>query len=130
MILVFTRETQSIGRLVGTTSPNHQGRIDLNAWFCPRCGRIFATTHFHLEQSDIARLGYSPTAEYHIVTRGCGDRLFDLTQPHPTFWNCANRDLLDYALMEHFDDTKLSACISTRTDPIQPDLFGGPPADP
>lgn len=123
MILVFYRELTVIGRLECTLSLNFEGRIDLNAWYCPRCGRIFAKTLLHYEPTDIARLGGRPKFEYHLIRRACGDRLFNLYEPHPTMWNCANADLLNYVLKEHFDESASPYCRSHVPDPIEPGLF-------
>lgn len=116
MIRTFTRWGQPIGRLRSFLLLNFEGRVDVNSWFCPRCGSLFAATHVLFEPNE------TPCElEHHIIRQFCGEPLFNLREPHPTFWACADLNLLNFAFKEHFNHD--SGCL--QPNPQQPDFFAG-----
>lgn len=97
MIQIIFREDEIVGALRSSVYQDDWGKTPLELWICPDCGRTYAHEHL-LQEEDEPKL----VPEYHVILRPCGAPLFDPTASHPTFWLCADRQLLSTAIKEFF----------------------------
>jgi hypothetical protein len=97
LIQVVFREGEIVGALRSSAYQDDWGRTPVEVWVCPDCGRIYAHEHL-LQEEDEPKL----VPEYHVICRPCGAPLFDPTASHPTFWLCADKQLLSTAIKEFF----------------------------
>lgn len=110
MIQVVFREGKIIGALRSSFYQDDWGRTPLEIWLCPDCGSVYAYEHL-LQEEDEPKL----TPEFHVIRRSCGAPLFDPTASHPTFWLCADKQLLSTAIKEffHYDNDPATARCKT-----------------
>jgi hypothetical protein len=105
VILKIIRDGQEYGSINCSPAVNDHGQIDIEVWFCPHCGRIYARELVEFEPDE-----RKYRLLYHALVRPCYLPLHDLRIPHPTFWMCADELMLQSALKEYFNERSPDTC--------------------